>query len=202
MNRLQRWLALTIGFGAWSSGCSHADCQSDSDCGSDQRCVYPVADGCAAKGVCQSPPSGTNCDALAEYCGCDGSHVSVGCGWSGGSVPVEGSNTGACGHGNQEAGAACMSSADCGRSQNCYYPIADGCSATGVCLEDDGGPLAYGCENTPVYCDCDGGRTETVCGGHDGYVAAPVSRAVDQQSECSMPSTSILVPTGDAGPQP
>lgn len=197
MKWLQTWLALTVGVLA-SSGCSHADCQSDADCSAGQYCVYPVADGCAAKGVCQAPPSGAVCRSLQDYCACDGSLVSVGCGSSGASVPVEGPAFGACGHGDRDAGGPCTSSADCGQSQNCYYPIADGCSASGVCLAEDGGPLGYLCESTPVYCACDGGFTETVCGGHDGYVRAPA----DHPGDCAMPPASSSVPPDDAGAQP
>jgi hypothetical protein len=194
-------LTLVVALCTLLSGCSHSDCQTTSDCGSGQSCVYPVTDGCSAKGVCEDTPSGTNCQAFVEYCGCDGSLVSVGCGFSGGSVPVEGTYTGSCGHGTKDAGGPCVVGADCGQNQDCYYPIADGCSAVGVCLENLPGPSGTACEDKPVYCGCDGGRTQTVCGGHDGYVAAPVSRAVDTVAACSSSGEPIVVPSSDAGPR-
>ena len=94
-----------------------------------------------------------------------------------------------------------MVRSDCGQSQACYYPVADGCSAVGVCLEDLPGFAASGCEDKPIYCACDGGCTQTVCSGHDGYLGAPVSRAVDVLAECSNDAGSSLVSLPDGGAQ-
>ena len=39
-------------------GCSHSGCQTDSDCDSDQRCVYPVTDGLLPKACAKASPAG------------------------------------------------------------------------------------------------------------------------------------------------
>ncbi len=86
-----------------------SDCQTDSDCDSGQSCIYPIADGCKAKGKCEAP-SGTPCRSIAEYCGCDGSIVYVGgCSFSGAPAPVQSGFAGDCGHGDQDAGALASS---------------------------------------------------------------------------------------------
>jgi len=196
------WIAPHLAIGAFLGGCSHSECQTDGDCGSAQLCVYPITDGCSAKGICQDQPSGSHCNVFVQYCGCDGRAVLVACGFTGGSVPVEGPYTGSCGHGTKDAGGSCMSSGDCGTNQACYYPVADGCSATGVCLEGVPGYSAASCESAPLYCGCNGVSVESVCGGHNGYVAAPVSRQVDMAAACSMPiPPDGGLPSVDGGPR-
>jgi hypothetical protein len=176
-------------------GCSHSECETDSDCGSGQSCVYPTSDGCSAKGKCEDAPSGSNCSLVQQFCACDGSVVSVGCGMSGASVPVQSAHAGSCPHGMKDAGGPCTRSADCGLNQECYYRIADGCSAVGVCLEDVPGQENV-CDTFPTkYCACNGGGLRFACGGHDGYIADPVSGTLDSTGSCSGP----LLP--DAGAQ-
>jgi hypothetical protein len=175
-------------------GCGHSECQHDSDCGSGQSCVYPTSDGCAAKGMCEDAPSGTNCNLVQQFCACDGSMVSVGCGMSGASVPVQSTHAGSCPHGMKDAGGPCRQSADCGLNQGCYFPIADGCSAVGVCLEDNPGHENE-CDTLTTYCACNGGGSRSVCGGHSGYISDPVSGTFVSLGVCSGP----LLP--DAGAQ-
>jgi hypothetical protein len=183
-------------------GCK-SDCQTDADCGAGQSCVYPTSDGCSAKGKCEDSSPSPNCNLEVQYCGCDGSTVSVSCGLSGGSEPVAGLYGNGCGHGTKAVGSSCVNTADCGLYQGCYYPIAAGCSAAGVCLENMT-DAASGCESAPLYCTCDGGRAVSECDGHYGYVEAPVSRSVSQEAACSMPDIDggpILVPASDGGAQ-
>ncbi len=194
--------ALALTFCVLPVGCSRAQCQTDSDCSSGQSCVYPLSDGCLAKGECEGLSSTTNCTLIAQYCGCDGSIVSVQCGLSGGPAPVEGPYATSCGHGTKDAGGPCNTNSDCGQGQGCYYPIADGCSAKGQCLENPSGAEGSGCELSTVYCACDGRSTERVCDGHDGYVGAPVSRAVATVDACSSNDAGlVLIPLPDGGPK-
>jgi hypothetical protein len=54
-------------------------CQVDTDCPSPAyRCVYNLADGCAAKGYCWMIPSGPQCQSLETVCGC-GKNEATGC---------------------------------------------------------------------------------------------------------------------------
>lgn len=52
------------------------------------------------------------------------------------------------------AGSACMTDYDCQGQLNCAYPIAQGCVATGVCMNM--GPLAASgaCPNVVTACTC------------------------------------------------
>jgi len=173
-------------------GLANSECRTDAECGSGQRCVYPIKDGCSAKGQCEDL-STPRCNLITTYCGCDGSTVSVSCGYSGGSAPVAGPDNGSCPHGTKDAGGPCTTSADCGLNQGCYYPIANGCSATGVCLEDVPGIASNVCLTGTVYCGCNG-QTQLVCAGHDGYVEAPVSGTRDSSGSCS--GSLLLNPDG------
>lgn len=172
------------------TACGHqnSECRTDADCGLGQSCVYPVSAGCAAKGQCEEVRT-PHCNLSTEYCGCDGSIVFVSCGFSGGSAPVESVYLDSCAHGTKDARGPCSVSADCGLGQGCYYPIADGCSATGTCLENIPGIDPNRCETSTTYCECHSGRQQLVCGGHDGYVAAPVSGIKDSTGACSVFTT-------------
>lgn len=180
------------------SACSNTDCKTDADCGSDQLCVYPVKEGCAAKGVCEDTPN-IRCASLVLYCGCDGSAVSVPCGFSGGSAPVSGRYASSCLHGGAQAGDACTTSADCAESFGCFFPIADQCSATGVCLAGSPNDPQYSCEVEPQYCECDGRSTETVCGGHDGFLPAPAAFVLAPGKTCADGDGHLSIDAGAAG---
>jgi hypothetical protein len=69
-----------------------AACQRESDCGSPNLvCGYKIADGCSATGVCiqRYPlPGQPACAALIDICGCDGTTVTVGCGYASGYAPA------------------------------------------------------------------------------------------------------------------
>ena len=53
-------------------------CTTGADCSLGEHCVFAVAGGCAAKGVCHDPPPYYG-DICFSYCGCDGDEVN-GCG--------------------------------------------------------------------------------------------------------------------------
>ncbi len=98
---------LLVGCVMWCSvvvvgaGCSKPDgsaCQSDGECAVDSRCVYKIADGCAAMRTCQPSSTGPTCDIVLSYCGCDGGKVGVGCQLAAGyaPAPVRDPNPGSC----------------------------------------------------------------------------------------------------------
>jgi hypothetical protein len=79
---------LLVGWAMWCGaafavvGCSKPDgsgCGSDGECAVDSRCVYRIADGCAAVRTCQPNQTGAMCDLVTSYCGCDGAVIAVGC---------------------------------------------------------------------------------------------------------------------------
>jgi hypothetical protein len=74
-----------------AAGCSKPDgtaCRSDGECAVASRCVYKIADGCAAVRTCQPNPTGATCDLVTPYCGCDGTVVGVGCDLASGFAPA------------------------------------------------------------------------------------------------------------------
>jgi hypothetical protein len=84
-----------------AAGCSKPDgsaCQSDSECAVKSKCVYRIADGCAAGRTCQANPTGPTCNLVTQYCGCDGTVVGVGCDLASGYArsPVVGPENGSC----------------------------------------------------------------------------------------------------------
>jgi hypothetical protein len=92
------WCGAALALG----GCSKPDgsaCQSDGECAVDSRCVYRITDGCAAARTCQPNPTGPTCNLVAQYCGCDGTTVGVGCDLASGyaRAPVVGPASGPCG---------------------------------------------------------------------------------------------------------
>jgi hypothetical protein len=174
---------LALALAILAAGCSH-ECTTDTDCRSEQMCVFSLAEGCAAKGQCQTQAANASCDSNVNYCGCDGTVVVVGCGYSGGDRPIEGAYTGSCGHGGKDAGGPCTSSADCGQSQGCYFPVADRCAALGTCIEDTPGAPNLGCDSTMAYCSCDGGIVRS-CGGHVGLANEPISSPVLVGQSCA-----------------
>src|SRR5450432_3211567 len=64
-----------------STGCSKTGdtCATDSDCGSNQECGYPIGD-CSAHGRCVDLPQGPTCDSCRSLCGCEGDIVYACCG--------------------------------------------------------------------------------------------------------------------------
>lgn len=56
-----------------SSACSPKSCMKDSDCGSNDKCMFQVGS-CSAEGECREPPR-VQCDVYMPYCGCDGATV-------------------------------------------------------------------------------------------------------------------------------
>jgi hypothetical protein len=53
-------------------------CLTDRDCPEQLRCGYPLADHCAAKGVCiTSNCPGSECILPSGFCGCDGQSIEV-----------------------------------------------------------------------------------------------------------------------------
>lgn len=58
-----------------------ASCTTDSECGGNfATCIFPLADGCNAKGHCFHP-TGAVCTSFIELCGCNGTPVKYGCMW-------------------------------------------------------------------------------------------------------------------------
>lgn len=62
------------------------------------KCLYKIADGCAAARTCQPNPTGPTCDLVTEYCGCDGKVVGVSCDLASGyaQAPIAGQQNGSC----------------------------------------------------------------------------------------------------------
>jgi hypothetical protein len=73
-------------------------CIADSDCASNQVCVFAIAQGCSATGSCQDQPTGAACAGATIYCGCDGGEIAVGCGEPSGyaHAPVSQPQPGSC----------------------------------------------------------------------------------------------------------
>jgi hypothetical protein len=70
-------------------------------------------------------------------------------------------------------GGACITTSDCAGGLLCGYPIAQGCSAQGVCVPED-----IRCTNDgPVVCGCDGSPVGLACIWGPDYAAAPVVSA-------------------------
>src|SRR5580704_13720471 len=80
------WLGVALGLGlgaVLAGGCSSgfgSSCTTKSDCASNERCEFKVGS-CSAPGLCTGTPSGPQCGAEIEYCGCDGAPVQGGCGY-------------------------------------------------------------------------------------------------------------------------
>jgi hypothetical protein len=165
--------------GAVAAACSQTGdaCGSDSDCGSSQRCMYSIADGCSATRTCQDNPTGPFCALVVTYCGCDGNEVGVFCSDPDGyaRAPVGGlKQSSVCPRGSRDAGSACSDTSQCGVGQICVFPIADRCMANGVCEPEP--PLSTApCDRSEMYCACDGTRVIAGCGQPPGY--APVAVA-------------------------
>lgn len=73
-------------------------------------------------------------------------------------------------------GHACTVDSECGADQACFYLVAAGCTATGVCEDLPPGPACYGESQCP---GCDGGTVcigcpGTPCSAPSGYARAPV----------------------------
>jgi hypothetical protein len=81
-------------------------------------------------------------------------------------------------------GAECVTTPDCAAGLLCGYPIAQGCSAQGVCVTED-----RGCTNNgPVVCGCNGDPVGLACIWGPGYAAGPV-----------VSTTPGCAPTSDGG---
>jgi hypothetical protein len=63
-------------------------CSDTSECGVEHVCVFLIADGCAAKGVCEPQPAPAGCGHYGLYCGCDGRTVAADCGQPDGYAPA------------------------------------------------------------------------------------------------------------------
>jgi hypothetical protein len=78
-----------------------------------------------------------------------------------------------------QGGGSCSSTSDCPSDQFlCVYPIAQHCSATGVCMAIP----EPACQSAAVGCACDGGAAVIPCyfegpnaDGVGGYATAPVT---------------------------
>lgn len=95
MNKLPYGLA--VGFSSlglvFAIACSTGGpCATNADCGSGQMCVFEIGS-CSAKGQCVGRPSGPQCNAIEELCGCNGQNVITGCGFPSGFA--SGATTGA-----------------------------------------------------------------------------------------------------------
>jgi hypothetical protein len=64
-------------------------------------CVYSIGS-CSASGQCQNRPTGPQCNAIIEYCGCNGVTVVGGCGFPQGFA--SGPTTGASGNCGTDGG--------------------------------------------------------------------------------------------------
>jgi hypothetical protein len=73
------------------------ECTADVQCGSGARCLFPIGT-CSSGtpiGTCEPNPSGPQCNAIQELCGCDGkTTVITGCGFQSGfaSGPTSGTS--------------------------------------------------------------------------------------------------------------
>jgi hypothetical protein len=80
-----------------------------------------------------------------------------------------------CGCGRPGEGAACGSPNDCASGLSCEYPIAEGCSARGVCLDIQPAPGTATCDSVVVVCGCQHQPVFIHCGEPSGYASSPVA---------------------------
>jgi hypothetical protein len=73
-------LAISLGAGCLIEG---GACATNDDCSNGQECLFAIGS-CAAKGECKNRPSGPECNAVEEVCGCNGATVFTGCGFPSG----------------------------------------------------------------------------------------------------------------------
>ncbi|HEX4512837.1 MAG TPA: hypothetical protein VH054_04855 [Polyangiaceae bacterium] len=92
-----RFLLFALVAIAVAIGCSSttgSPCTTADQCGSGSRCLFAIGS-CSVTGQCQPNPSGPQCGAEEELCGCDGTTVVTGCGFASGFA--SGPTTGASG---------------------------------------------------------------------------------------------------------
>lgn len=56
-----------------------AACSASGDCAAGHTCVFKIADGCSAKGVCVTPTKGPTCALVQLACSCANQSVNVAC---------------------------------------------------------------------------------------------------------------------------
>jgi hypothetical protein len=90
-------VALLVAVMAMADGCSTKACARNSDCASGDMCVFKIGS-CSTEGECKAPPSGPQCGAIEELCGCNGEDAVTGCGFPDGyaSGPTTGSSFAVC----------------------------------------------------------------------------------------------------------
>jgi len=77
-----RPVVLAVFFSTVATACSGSSkptkagsaCVTAADCSGEENCVYAIAAGCAAKGVCHELPP-TYSAICSSYCGCNGTQV-------------------------------------------------------------------------------------------------------------------------------
>jgi hypothetical protein len=151
-------------------------CTSASECPTQSRCLYPVAESCGATGQCVHFTVGVaNCavDPNLRFCGCDGVSFFPGCAYGTDSYANPVAHTGACFDGGV-SDRTCTSDRDCPEADTgCGYATADGCTAIGHCVTIYGGGF---CKELFPRCACNG-KSFSECAYQDGYASAPVEHA-------------------------
>ncbi len=140
--------------------------------------------------------------------GCSNSDDSNESGFGDASVPLDASSADATGaeaslpiDASPGGGEACTSNTDCPSTEFvCVYPIADHCTATGVCKAIP----QPACQSAIVGCSCDGGVAYIPCyftgpdgDGVGGYATAPVIGS--GLSGCQVDAGADAGDAGDAG---
>jgi sulfatase modifying factor 1 len=157
-------------------GSAGAACRQDPDCATPLRCYVAADAGSSAKGECLMPSA--QC-VPPMYCPCPGTMI-----WACDAPP---------GYQNAPIDHAdlprCARDSDCASPTRCYFALAEGCSATGVCLA----PAAsvVGSCKSPSYCSCDG-KDVSDCTSPWPYQPVPVAHGGpcnDAPAPCSSGSS-------------
>jgi hypothetical protein len=108
-------------------------------------------------------------------------------------------------HSGSDVGQSCAADGDCQSLESCSYPIADGCSAKGVCE-----PRFIGGDcSTYALCACGGGAPLSPCGFQEGYAPGPTTGAnctppppSEDSGACLTLSCGMFDPDGSVEPTP
>ncbi len=166
------------GRGNGDTGTSGAECGTGNSCSGGATCFFPIG-ACTSKGQCivWPAPGASECRAIEEFCGCDGTLVTSGCDAPSGFAtgPTTGTQS-ICPTPTADGGSTpvpCGAENSCPGGGTCFFPIGE-CSATGQCIVWPA-PGTGECKAIEELCGCDGSQVQSGCIAPSGYATGPTT---------------------------